>query len=75
MKQKIIFWIVLSTAIMMLFPWIAVTFIKGDGGMAACFTLFFAVNPIYSVVIGAFAGKNSKQLWYLPIISAILFLL
>ncbi|MBD5522070.1 MAG: hypothetical protein HDR03_12780 [Lachnospiraceae bacterium] len=75
MRQNTIFWLVLSVAIMLLLPWMAVTFVKGDGGMAACFILFFAVNPMYFVIIGAFAGKNSKQLWYLPVISAVLFLL
>lgn len=75
MRQNTIFWLVLSGAIMLLLPWIAVTFVKGDGGMTACFILFFAIDPIYSVVIGASAGKNSKRLWYLPVISAVLFLL
>ena len=73
MRQHIIFWLVLSVVIMLLLP-LAVTFAKGDEGMAACFILFFAINPIYSVIIGAFAGKNSKQLWHLPVISAVLFL-
>lgn len=74
-RKNIIFCLILSVIVMMLFPWMAVTFVKGDGGMAVCFILFFAVNPIYSVIVGAFAGKDSKQLWYLPIISAMLFLL
>lgn len=74
MKQNMIFWFILSAIIMLLLPWMAVTFIKGDGGMAACFILFFCVNPVYSITAGAFAGKNSKQRWFLPIISVILFL-
>lgn len=60
---------------MLLLPWMAVTFAKGYNGMAICFILFFAVNPMYSVVMGSFAGENSKQLWYLPVISTALFLL
>ena len=74
MKQKMIFWFLLSAVVMLLLPWLAVTFIKGDGGMAVCFILFFAVNPIYSVTAGVFAGKNGKRLWSLPLISAALFL-
>ena len=38
--------------------------------MAVCFILFFAVNPLFSAVCGAFAGKNIRQLWALPIITA-----
>ncbi len=37
--------------------------------------LFFAVNPLYSVIIGAFAGKDIRHLWSLPVISAVLFLI
>ena len=32
---------------MLVFPWLAVTFVKSDGGMAVCFILFFALNPIW----------------------------
>lgn len=74
MKQNMIFWVILSAIFMLLLPWMAVTFIRGDGSMAICFLLFYGLNPIYSVIAGAFAGKNRKQLWYLPAISAILFL-
>ena len=59
---------------MLALPWLAVTFVKGDAGMAACFLLFFAVNPVYSVIIGAYAGKDIRHLWSLPVISATLFL-
>ncbi len=42
--------------------------------MAVCFLLFYAVNPIYSAIVGFFAGKDMKHLWSLPVISAVLFL-
>ena len=75
MKKNIILWVAASMAVMLAFPWLAVTFVKGDAGMAVCFLLFFAVNPLYSVIIGAFAGKDVKHLWSLPVISAVLFLI
>lgn len=31
--KKLIHWIIASALIMLAFPWLAVTFIKGDGGM------------------------------------------
>ena len=74
MKKKNSFWLAVSAVIMLALPWSAVTFVKGDAGMAACFVLFFAVNPIYSVINGVFAGKDMKHLWSLPVISAVLFL-
>ena len=72
--KKIAFGLVISALIMLALPWLAVTFVKGDGGMAICFLLFFAVNPIYSVIIGAYAGKDVRMLWSLPVLSAIFFL-
>ena len=75
MKKNIILWVAASMAVMLAFPWLAVTFVKGDAGMAVCFLLFFAVNPLYSVLIGVFAGKDVKHLWSLPVISAVLFLI
>ena len=55
--------------------WMAVTFVKGDGGMAICFLLFFALNPIYAICVGAAAGKDGRKLWALPVITALLFLI
>ena len=75
MKKSIILWLAASAVVMLAFPWLAVTFVKGDAGMAVCFLLFFAVNPLYSVIIGAFAGKDIRHLWSLPVISAVLFLI
>jgi hypothetical protein len=37
--------------------------------------LFFAVNPLYSVLIGAFAGKDIRRLWSIPVILSALFLI
>ena len=51
MKNNFILWIIISLVIMLVLPWLAVFFVKGDAGMAVCFILFFAVNPIYSVII------------------------
>ena len=75
MKKNIILWFAVSAAVMLMVPWLAVTFVKGDAGMAVCFLLFFAVNPLYSVLIGAFAGKDIRRLWSLPVISSALFLI
>lgn len=72
--KKLILWIIASTVIMLAFPWLAVTFIKGDGGMAVCFILFFVLNPIYVICAGVYAGKDKKRLWALPILTALFFL-
>ena len=75
MKKNFILWLAVSAVVMLALPWIVVTFVKGDAGMAVCLLLFFAINPIYSVAIGVFSGKDMKHLWSLPIVSAALFLI
>ena len=75
MKQNIILCLAASAVVMLVFPWLAVTFVKADAGMAVCLLLFFAVNPLYSVLIGAYAGKDIRRLWSFPVISAVMFLI
>lgn len=74
MKKKIIVYLAVSVLIMLVLPWLAVTFVKSDAGMAICFLLFFVVNPIYSLMVGVFAGRDIKHFWGLPAISVALFL-
>lgn len=74
MKKRLLGWLAISAAIMFLLPWFVVTFARGDSGMAACILLFFIINPIYSIILGIFAGKNIKGMWALPVISAMMFL-
>lgn len=71
--KKLIVWTLLAMFLMIGCPWLAVEF-AGSAGMAVCFILFFAINPVFSAICGIFAGKNIKQLWALPIITAGLFL-
>lgn len=72
MKSSI-FWVLLSILIMIVCPWLAVTF-AGTSGMAVCFILFFAVNPLFSALCGVFSGMNIRSKWWLPIANVILFL-
>ena len=74
MKKQLILWFISSVIIMLLFPFLATTFAKGDGGMAICFLLFYGINPLYAVLTGIFAGRTPRRLWHLPFILAFLFL-
>ena len=64
-----------SAAIMLLLPWCAVTFAKGTSGMAICFLLFFAVDPMAAICVGVFAGRKLKETWFQPLLLSALFLL
>ena len=66
MKKIIIFWLVISTTVMLALPWLTVTFVKGDAGMAVCFLLFFSVDPLYSGVTGVYGGEGVRGFWGRP---------
>lgn len=73
--KKIIPGLAASAAVMLALPWLAVTYVNGDSGMMACCILFFLVNPIYAILAGAYAGRQIRSMWALPVITAALFLL
>ena len=72
MKQLTV-WIVSAVFLMLFCPCLVAAY-AGGAGMAICLLLFFALNPLFSLLCGAAAGKNLKRLWYLPLITAALFL-
>ena len=57
----------------LLLPWLAVTLVPGDAGMAACFILFFAVTPRLAGGMGVLAGWRRQ--WWWPVCVAAAFLL
>ena len=67
--------LLISALVALLLPWLAVTFAKGDNGMAVIFLLFFAVNPIAAVLLGVFSSGNVRMAWFQPLLFAALFLL
>lgn len=74
MAKKTIFPLLISALVALLLPWLAVTLVKGDGGMAVCFLLFFAVNPITAVLLGVFSGGCVRMVWFQPLLFTALFL-
>ena len=67
-------WAVAAAVLMIGCPWMAVAF-AGDAGMAVCFLLFYAINPLFSALCGWAAGRDVRRLWFLPALTAVLFLL
>ena len=74
MVKKPIFWLLTSAAVMLLLPWMIVTFVRSDGGMLATLLLLFVVDPGYSMFAGYYAGKQIRYLWWVPGFSAAAFL-
>ena len=73
--KKYLLWLAIAACVMLGLPWLAKTLVNGPDGMSVVFLLFFAVNPAFSLLIGSFAGANTKTLWSLPILTMILFLI
>ena len=69
MKQ-ILLWLTADAVLMLVLPWLAVTFVPGDSGMAVCLLLFFVLDPIYAVCAGGFAGREIKRRWAMPLLDA-----
>lgn len=73
--MKVLLWTAVSVAVMLVLPWLTVTFVRSDAAMAACCALLYIINPAYSFFSGIFAGRNIKCRFGLPVLSAVLFLL
>ena len=71
--KKLNIWIVATVFLMIGCPWLSVEF-AGPSGMAACFILFYVVNPLFSLFSGVFAGIDIKKLWSLPLVVSLFFL-
>lgn len=74
MRKAAICWALVSVIVMLVLPWMAVTFVSAQAGLAVSFLMFYVVNPICVVAIGVFAGKDIKRLWYQPAVTSVLFL-
>ena len=71
--KKLFFWTAAALLLMLGGPWAAVTF-AGDAGMAVCFLLFFAADPLFCAVAGCFAGQDPRRLWAVTLIGPAAFL-
>lgn len=67
-------WTAIAVVLFVGLPWLIVTLIHSDAAMAACFLLFFAIDPVFAIAAGMFAGKDPRRLWFLPILIPLLFL-
>ena len=72
--EKLLFYMQAAAVIMLVGPWVALQ-LPGLDGMGACFLLFFAVDPLCAFICGAFSGIDTRKMWSIPIIVALLFLL
>lgn len=72
--KKNIKWMGLSLVILFVLPLLSAKF-AGPSGMALCFIMFFAINPIFFVAQGIASGKEIKKHWFIPLVSALIYLI
>ena len=72
--KKSIKWVILSFIVLFILPFLAAKF-AGSSGMALCYIMFFAVNPIFFIAEGIAAGNCIKKYWFMPLDSALIYIL
>ena len=71
--KKILIAILSWLFLMLLLPLAVINLAPADSGMGFCFLLFFLINPLFFIALGILAGTDFQRLWWIPIVSAILF--
>ena len=74
LKQPSFIWTAISVILFIGLPWLIVTLVHSDAAMTACFLLFFAIDPVFAIAAGMFAGKDPRRLWFLPFLTPLLFI-
>ncbi|WP_373155247.1 hypothetical protein [Bacteroides cellulosilyticus] len=60
--------------VMFILPFIVAQLASADSGMLFCMILFLIVNPLFSITLGVKCGSNIQQMWSLPLILAVVFI-
>ena len=74
LKEPAVCWSAIAFVLLVGLPGLIVLFVHSDAAMAACFLLFYAIDPVFAIAAGMFAGKDPRRLWFLPILIPILFI-
>ncbi len=75
LKNKIIISISTIVIFMLAIPFMATNIESAEIGLGIFSILIIVINPIISIIIGILIGDNYKEIWYIPIIEVLMFLL
>lgn len=64
-----------NAAVMLLLPAMIVSISPSDAGMMVCISLFFAVDPVFCIAAGIFAGRDLGTRWFTALFPPLTFLL
>ncbi len=73
-NKKYLYWLCATMVITLVLPFAVARLASECSGMALCMILFLVFNPVYSIILGINCGKNIRQMWSLPLVSAVMFL-
>ena len=51
---------------MLVIPWAAVEFASPDAGMALSIMMFFAIDPLAAIAVGALSAD--RHMWFMPVL-------
>lgn len=74
MINEYIYWLCVTVGVMFVLPFAIARFSSECSGMALCMIQFFIISPIYSAILGFNCGRNIRQTWNLPLVSALAFI-
>ena len=75
LRKPAFLWTAASLLLFLLIPWLTCLVIHSDAAMAVCFILWYAIDPVFAIAAGMFAGKRPRELWFLPLLIPTLFVL
>ncbi len=65
-------WILITILYMFFLPWVIVS---STNSLAFVFVLLYIANPFFSIYLGYISGMQTKKMWFIPILSAVFFIL
>ena len=75
LTKPAVIWTAAALLLFLIIPWVTCLVIKSDAAMAVCFILWYAIDPVFAIAAGMFAGKRPRELWFLPLLLPVLFLI
>ena len=75
MAKRILAVISIMLAVLLIAPLAVLNFANPMDGMGLMFLLFFAINPVASIIVGILSGRAVKKMWWTPLLFSAMFLL
>ena len=75
LKSKLTITSIIELVVLLILPLTLINLAQPHETMGVMMAFFFAINPVSSITVCLFVGKDINKLWWLPISFAIIFLI